>query len=228
VRFRRQGSWKRHICTAVLRLNDATIAQTFPVLDLAETPPVGNFNKMPYPSHIEEYSNAFPSSWASISSPKTSSIQQHQEEPRQGSTHPQNPAGERPPITTPSSQHKTHNIVSRDFAYPPVLAGSDTAEVKKISSPAKVVKVPTILEPSQQPDAISAEPIDDPQYSAVYPPSWTVFTNPSATKSEMPSLPVHKPPPAPSRTYSERSPSTTSQGDVIPKSPSRRRMQQEV
>jgi hypothetical protein len=227
VRFRRQGSWKRHICTAVLRLNVCHDRSNFPRSRPRRNTPRWKFQQNAL-SHIEEYSNAFPSSWASISSPKTSSIQQHQEEPRQGSTHPQNPAGERPPITTPSSQHKTHNIVSRDFAYPPVLAGSDTAEVKKISSPAKVVKVPTILEPSQQPDAISAEPIDDPQYSAVYPPSWTVFTNPSATKSEMPSLPVHKPPPAPSRTYSERSPSTTSQGDVIPKSPSRRRMQQEV
>jgi hypothetical protein len=192
----------------------------------------------------EGYTSAFPSSWSTHSRTLDSTIS------RLGNSHtPQFPlspsnklqdevgdaVAQEDILATPAAK----NIRRRDFAYPPTgrsepavePAGKDDAGTVTVPTPgmglAKILK--------SRPRIIKSRP-DEDSYSTVYPVSWTISSIYAApAKSPSPSL---SPTPKPTATLlqynpmerpqeHERNHSSNSQGDVMPRSPVKRRLQKQ-
>lgn len=175
-------------------------------------------NTMPSTPVRGEYTSAFPSSWAEVSRSTIPTLQQP-EQARQDRL-------EGTTATALSSRHRAYDVASRDYAYPPSSAVPESAEAPK-TAPGRQnsQKITKIRDPSRQPSSRSIDLSDEPQYSTVYPPSWTVSGSVPTAKPLKPSLMPQILPLAPAA--STRTTSTTSQGDVVPMSPARRRMQKE-
>jgi len=192
------------------------------------------------------YTAAFPASWSSGSQAASQPIVERKDSNKRQLPLPR--SGDLPDADDATIVRENianisdaDNIQCRDFAYPPPgrsepagepgcegIAGTDRVPTPATALP-KVVKPRTKI--------IKSRP-DEDSYSTVYPSSWTIRTTGEVAPTKPPS-PRALPPmrqhapvllqhvPLDQPREQERTQSTSSQGDVMPRSPVKRRLQKE-
>jgi hypothetical protein len=202
---------------------------------------------MTLPAQKEEYSSSFPSEWIDGSSPKRSCEEQRDEKSQQqnlpspANHHPPEHQADspRPPESSqPSEAYKaralaTRNVTSQDSTSPKTEPSTPTSKGRELRGKGNATPADNYLEvPKARVASIKPKhmPPHEPEYSTVYPSSWSISSNnPIQT---FPPPPAAVPPSTSlpgilSVEHSGRMTSTTSSGshgDALPISPINRRL----